>query len=85
MGEIPGEMQTPAVETIMAYEQGALSDEDTVALFQRLVDTGLAWQLQGSYGRTAAAMIRAGLVTAPESARYDAMMADPFGPADPNA
>lgn len=48
---------------IIAYEQGELSNEDTVKLFQHLVSTGLAWQLQGHYGRTAEYFIKAGLVT----------------------
>lgn len=56
----------PDISRIIAYEQGDLSDDDTIALFQQLVDTGLAWQLQGSYGRTAMDLINAGLVTAPE-------------------
>jgi len=50
------------VDRITAYEDGTASDADIVTLFQDLVDTGMAWQLQGSYGRTAAAMIRAGLI-----------------------
>ena len=50
------------VGRIIAYESGELSDEETVELFQDLVDSGLAWQLQGHYGRTAAALIEAGLV-----------------------
>jgi hypothetical protein len=54
----------PDVDKIIAYESGELSEPDTIALFQELVDSGLAWRLQGSYGRTAAALIGAGLVTA---------------------
>lgn len=50
------------VGAIMAFEQGDLDDEGTIELFQHLVDTGMAWQLQGFYGRTAMSMIEAGVL-----------------------
>ena len=52
------------VDEIIAYEQGELNDDEVIELFQQLVDSGLAWSLQGSYGRTAAALIEADLVVA---------------------
>jgi hypothetical protein len=45
---------------IIDYECGLLDQDDTIMLFQKLIDTGVVWQLQGSYGRTAAALIEAG-------------------------
>jgi hypothetical protein len=53
----------PDVNKIIAYENGEMDEEEMVDLFQGLVDSGMAWRLQGHYGRTAAALIDAGLVT----------------------
>lgn len=46
---------------VIAYEGGELDEEEFVEGFQHLIDSGLAWTLQGHYGRTAAALIEAGL------------------------
>lgn len=54
------------ISRIFAYEQGELDEGDTVDLFQELVNTGLAWDLQGSYGRMAARLIEEGIVTPPQ-------------------
>ena len=50
------------IDQIIAYESGELNDDDTIALFQDLVKTGLARSLQGHYGRAAQALIDAGLI-----------------------
>lgn len=52
----------PELDKIIAYEQGELSSEEIIELFQHLVDNGMAWRLQGHYGRTAQALIDRGLV-----------------------
>lgn len=51
------------INQIIAYENGELDEAGVIELFQNLVNTGLAWSLQGSYGRTAKELIEAGLVT----------------------
>ena len=42
------------------------SQEQQIEAWQFLVDTGLAWQLQGWFGRTATALIEQGVINAPE-------------------
>jgi len=45
---------------IIAFEDGQLEHHEVVELFQALVNTGLAWSLQGSYGRLAMQLIESG-------------------------
>ena len=45
---------------IVKYESGQMGDGETIVFFQNLIDTGLAWTLQGHYGRTAQALIEVG-------------------------
>jgi hypothetical protein len=47
---------------MMSFENGELDDDQVLELFQHLIDTGLAWQLQGSYGRTARHLIDNGYI-----------------------
>jgi hypothetical protein len=50
------------VGAIIAYEDGQLDDAEVNDLFQYLVDTGVIVALQGSYQRTAMALIRWGRI-----------------------
>jgi len=65
---MPQPKQAPRVDLttrIIEYESGEMEETRVIELFQDLVNNGLAWQLQGSYGRMAMALIREGYVTDP--------------------
>jgi len=51
------------VEKIIRFENGEMSFEEEIDFFQELVDTGLAWELQGTYGRIANDLIKQGFIT----------------------
>jgi hypothetical protein len=49
------------LDKIMDWESGQMeTQEEVIEFFQALIDTGMAWTLQGSYGRTAEALIEEG-------------------------
>ena len=51
------------IDAICRYEDGEMDVEETFEFFQELIDSGMAWQLQGHYGRTAEALIDEGYCT----------------------
>ena len=53
----------PSVTDVIAFEEGEMSQEEAVEFMAALVKSGMAWQLQGFYGRTANSMIEAGLIS----------------------
>ncbi len=56
--------QEDMINNLIRYETEGLDDDELIEFFQYLVDTKLAWQLQGHYGRTAQALIENGWVNA---------------------
>lgn len=53
------------VDDIIRYESGEMEDDEIVAMFQKLLNDGTVWHLQGSYQRTAQELIDRGLITQP--------------------
>lgn len=51
------------VDELIRYEEGEMANDELVPFFQRLIDLGLVYQLQGRYGRIAQSYIDAGLCT----------------------
>ena len=45
------------IDYIMDYEMGTMSNLDTLKMFSELIKNGMAWSLQGHYGRTANSLI----------------------------
>ena len=52
--------QSNSLDFIIIYEQGELEPDAQLALFSYLVRSGLAWKLQGVYGRQAVSLINGG-------------------------
>ena len=60
---------TSLSDAICVIELGEGSEQDQIAAWQYLIDTGAVWQLQGTYGRTAAMLIMEGICTDPNETK----------------
>lgn len=49
-------------DKVIRYESGELSPQQQLELFAKLIKNGMAWQLQGFYGRVAMDYIKAGYI-----------------------
>jgi len=50
------------VSQIIDYENGDMTGEEAIEFFRDLIESGLAWELQGHYGRTAEYLLEEGLI-----------------------
>jgi hypothetical protein len=57
-----GRMKDIAID-LMSFEQGELNARETLELFATLIRSGMAWTLQGSYGRMANELMHMGYLT----------------------
>jgi hypothetical protein len=51
----------PNIAKIVAFENGAMTDKEMAEFFQQLIDSGVVWKLQGTYGRMAEHLIAQGI------------------------
>ena len=59
-------MEMTPINAVLIAEGEIETDQDTqIEAWQYLVDTGLAWSLQGSFGRMAQELIDQDVITAP--------------------
>ena len=59
-------MEMKPINAVLIAEGDIETDQDTqIEAWQYLVDTGLAWSLQGSFGRMAQELIDQDVITAP--------------------
>ena len=55
------------VAELVGFDGEDHDEEEILAAWQRLIDTGFAFQLQGWYGRTASSLIQSGQCNPPPS------------------
>ena len=51
------------IAKLIMYESGKLNEEETINLFQKLIDEGLLWKIAGKYGKVATKLIAEGKIT----------------------
>ena len=59
------------VDFIIDFENGEATEEEVIEGFQSMIDSGVVWSLQGSYGRTAADLIESGMCQHSTEQHYD--------------
>jgi hypothetical protein len=52
--------KTNVITYMMDYEMGNLSPDNIIKLFQYLLDSGMSWKLQGTYGRMTKMLLDSG-------------------------
>jgi hypothetical protein len=52
--------QMDFIDRIIQLESGQMNTDELIKFFQEMIDDGMVWQLQGSYGRMAQALINGG-------------------------
>lgn len=59
------------VKDVIAWEQGMMSEEREKRFFQKMVNEGTVWNLQGIYGRRAADLLNAGVIKHAKERHFD--------------
>jgi hypothetical protein len=59
------------VKDVMDWEQGTMSPEREKRFFQKMVNDGSVWHLQGVYGRRAADLLNAGIIKHAKERHHD--------------
>ena len=56
----------PDINKIIEYEDGSMTQEDTIEFFQEMINSGIVWKLQGHYARMAKQLIEGGYCAQPD-------------------
>lgn len=54
-------------DRLNAWIDGSLDEAEIIQLFQEIVDTGAAWNMDGYVGSTIRTLVEAGLLVVPEN------------------